>query len=185
MQTATTVLMGIALAADACAVSLTSGCLIRNIKINKALKIALFFGIFQALMICLGWLMGLTFREFIISFSHWVAFGLLSLLGTKMIYEACKSAENDEKFNPLDTYTLTGLAIATSLDALAAGIGLSLMKSSIIFSASIVGLITFWACFIAVFIGHKFGDLFGDKMEIVAGVVLIAIGSKILIENLV
>lgn len=185
MQTITTVLMGMALAADACAVSLTSGFLIKNIKVNKALKIALFFGVFQFLMIWLGWLMGLSFREFIMSFSHWVAFILLGCLGAKMIYEAIQQDEDEEKFNPLDNYTLMGLAIATSLDALAAGLGLSLLKSSILFSASVVGLITFWLCFIAVFIGHKFGNLFGDKMEIIGGVVLMAIGSKILIENLI
>ena len=184
MQTITTILMGMALAADACAVSLTSGFLIKNIKINKALKIALFFGGFQFLMIWFGWLMGLSFRELIMSFSHWVAFVLLACLGGKMIYEATQQ-EEEEKFNPLDNYTLMGLAIATSLDALAAGLGLSLMKSSILLSASIVGLITFWLCFIAVFIGHKFGNLFGDKMEIIGGVVLISIGSKILIENLI
>jgi len=129
MQTATVFLLGLGLSADACAVSLTSGLMIRNLKLYKALKIALFFGVFQAGMVISGWGIGLTFRELIAAVGSWIAFGLLTLLGGKMIYEAVKEDDEDNKFDPLDNATLTALAIATSLDALAAGISLSVLKS--------------------------------------------------------
>ena len=104
-------LMGIGLAADACAVSLSSGLVIRHIKLNKALKIALAFGIFQGIMPLIGWSTGLSFREFLIQVNHWIAFSLLIIIGVKMIYETLQP-ETETKFNPLDNYTLIGLAIA-------------------------------------------------------------------------
>lgn len=184
MEILTTTLLSLGLAADAFAVSLTSGFSIRNIKVNKALKIALFFGCFQAVMPLIGWSAGLTFRDFISSFDHWIAFGLLTYIGGKMIHEALQEEEEDKPFNPLDSYTLTTLAIATSIDALAAGIGLSVLKGSILLACTLIGFITFTLCFIGVFIGHKFGGIFNQKIEIVGGVVLILIGTKILFEHL-
>ncbi|MGF1672635.1 MAG: manganese efflux pump MntP family protein [Rivularia sp. (in: cyanobacteria)] len=179
-----TVFMGLGLAADACAVSLSSGMIIKHIKINKALKIALFFGVFQALMLLLGWFIGLSFREILSQVDHWIAFGLLSFLGGKLIYESMQVENDDKPFNPLDFYNLLGLAIATSIDALAVGISLSVLKISILSAAGKVGLITFGICFVAVYIGHSFGDLFKNKVEIIGGLVLIFLGIKILFEHL-
>lgn len=184
MELVNTTFLGLGLAADAFAVSLSSGFVIQRIKFNKALKIALFFGIFQAVMPLIGWLMGLSFREFITSVDHWIAFILLFGIGGKMIYEAYSNLEDDDKFNPLETYTLLALAIATSIDALAAGLGLSLLKTSILFPCTLIGLITFVLSFVGVFIGHKFGSIFNKKIEILGGLALIFIGSKILIEDL-
>lgn len=184
MEILTTTFLSLGLAADAFAVSLTSGFSIKHIKINKALKIALFFGCFQAIMPLIGWSAGLTFREFISGIDHWIAFGLLSYIGGKMIYESMQEEIEDKKFNPLDSYTLITLAIATSIDALAAGIGLSVLKGSILLACSLIGFITFALCFIGVFIGHRFGDLLNQKIEILGGVVLIVIGTKILLEHL-
>lgn len=184
MESLSTVLMALGLSADAFAVSMSSGLLIKNIKINKALKIALFFGGFQALMPLIGWAAGLTFRDFFARFDHWIIFALLGFLGVKMIYEALQDEEEERKFNPLDPYTLLVLAIATSLDALAAGLGLSVIKTPIILAVTTIGFITFSLCFIGVFIGHKFGNLFSQKIEILGGLILIFIGSKILFEHL-
>ena len=184
MQLVTIGLMSVGLAADAFAVSLTSGFLIKRIKVNKALKIALFFGIFQTFMPVLGWLMGLGFREFVSAIAHWLAFVILGGLGGKMIYEAF-TAEEEKPFNPLDNSTLFGLAIATSLDALAVGLGISVIKIPLAITVSIIGLITFILCFFAVFMGHRFGNLFGEKVEVFGGLILIGIGVKILIENLI
>lgn len=184
MELVNTTFLGLGLAADAFAVSLSSGFVIQRIKFNKALKIALFFGIFQAVMPLIGWLMGLSFREFITSVDHWIAFILLLGIGGKMIYEAYSNIEDDDKFNPLETYTLFALAIATSIDALAAGLGLSLLKTSILLPCTVIGLITFFLSFVGVFIGHKFGSIFNKKIELLGGLVLIFIGSKILIEDL-
>ncbi len=183
MQLGSLVLIALGLAADAFAVSLSSGLLIKNLKVNKALKIALFFGGFQYLMPLIGWVGGLVFRDLFASVDHWIAFGLLSLIGGKMIYESF-SEEEEEGFNPLDTYTLFGLAIATSIDALAVGLSLSVIKTSIIEAATIIGVITFGLSFLGVFIGHRFGGLFNNKIELLGGVILILIGSKILLEHL-
>ena len=177
-------LMGTGLAADACAVSLSSGLVIRHIKFNKALKIALAFGIFQAIMPLIGWLTSFSFRELFIQTNHWIAFGLLATIGCKMIYEAFQE-ETKTKFNPLDNYTLIGLAIATSIDALAAGLSLSVLKISILSTAAVIGIITFFLCFISVYLGHKWGKLCTFKLEIVGGIILIFLGCKILITNLI
>jgi len=183
MQTATVFLLGLGLSADACAVSLTSGLMIRNLKLYKALKIALFFGVFQAGMVISGWGIGLSFRELIAAVGSWIAFGLLSLLGGKMIYEAVKEDDEENKFDPLDNGTLTALAIATSLDALAAGISLSVLKVSIFSAGAMIGLITFTLCLLAVFLGHKCGHLWKNQVEILGGIVLIAIGLRIILTN--
>ena len=183
MQLVTIGLMAVGLAADAFAVSVTSGFLIKHIKLNKALKIALYFGIFQTLMPVIGWIVGLGFREFVSAIAHWIAFILLGWLGGNMIYEAL-TGEAEEPFNPLDHSTLFGLAIATSLDALAAGLGLSVIKMSLLLTVTIIGLITFFLCFLGVFVGHRFGDLFNGKVEVIGGLFLMGIGTKILLENL-
>ena len=178
------VFISLGLAADACAVSLSSGLLIRHLKLNKALKIALFFGVFQGIMLFLGWFLGLSFREPLSKIDHWIAFILLCFLGGKLIYESFQLEGNFKPFNPLDFYTLLGLAIATSIYALAVGIGFSVLKVSILLSASLVGLITFILSFSAVYIGHSYGDLFKNKVEIVGGSILIFFGIKILLEHL-
>ena len=177
-------LMGVGLAADACAVSLSSGLVIRHIKLNKALKIALAFGIFQGIMPVLGWFTGLGFRELLLQVNHWIAFILLAIIGGKMIYETCQP-ETETKFNPLDNYTLIGLAIATSIDALAVGLSLSVLKSSILSAAAGIAIITFWLCLISVYLGHKWGSLCKFKLEVIGGIILIFLGSKILITNLI
>lgn len=183
MQLITMGLIAVGLAADAFAVSLSSGFKIKHIKLNKALKIALFFGGFQALMPLLGWWLGLSFRELIESFDHWIAFFILAFIGGKMIYE---SRDNDEEkpFNPLDLYTLIVLSIATSIDAFATGIGFAVLKTSILFAITTIGGITFGLSLIGVFMGHWCGTIFQSKAELIGGLVLVAIGSKILIEHL-
>lgn len=184
MDSLTTVLLALGLSADAFAVSLSSGLTIRHMKFNKALKIALFFGCFQALMPIIGWVAGLSFRGLILAVDHWVAFGLLSFLGGRMIYEANQEESEEKKFNPLDSYTLLTLSVATSLDALAVGLGFSVLKTSIFAAVATIGIITFCLSFIGVFIGHKFGDVCQKQIEILGGAILIVIGCKILMEHL-
>ena len=186
MELSSSILLAFGLAADACAVSLSSGLTIKNIKISKAIKIALFFGIFQAFMPLIGWLVGLSIRSFVISFNHWIIFGILSYLGGKMILESFGD-DNDRKpkFNCLEIYTLIALSIATSIDAFAAGLGLSILKSSILFTATVIGFITFVLSFVAVYIGHFCGDMFKQKVELIGGASLVFLGTKILIEGLV
>jgi putative Mn2+ efflux pump MntP len=180
----TNVFVALGLAADAFAVSLSSGIQIRNIKINKALKIALCFGIFQTLMPLIGWWAGLSLKDSISAVDHWVAFGLLSFIGGRMIHESTQEEISDRKFNPLDIYTLLVLSIATSLDALVVGVGFAVLKTSIIAAITVIGFVTFFLCFVGVFVGYKFGNLFQNKIEIFGGLILIFIGSKILFEHL-
>jgi putative Mn2+ efflux pump MntP len=184
MELNTLIILALGLAADAFAVSLSSGLLIKNFKINKALKIALFFGGFQYLMPLIGWVGGLFFRDLLVNINHWIAFILLSLIGGKMIYESLAAEDEEERFNPIDTYTLFGLAIATSIDSLAVGFSLSVIQTSILQAATIIGVITFILSFMGVFIGHTFGGVFKEKAELLGGLVLVAIGAKILLEHL-
>ncbi len=184
MDATTTVFLSFGLAADAFAVAVSSGLAIKHMKVNKALKIALFFGGFQALMPLIGWFIGLSFSFWIAPIDHWIAFGLLTFIGSKMIYESLQTEECPKKFNPLDTGTLITLSVATSLDALAAGIGFAVLKTSIGPVVSAIGFITFLVVFVGVFIGNKCGDLFGKKIELLGGAILIAIGSNILWSHL-
>ncbi len=187
MELANSIVLALGLSADACAVSLSSGLTIKHIKVNKAIKIALFFGIFQGIMPLIGWLSGLAFRGSLARFDHWIIFVILSCLGVKMIYESFENGESNgkSKFNCLETYTLIALSIATSIDALAAGLGLSILKTSILSTATIVGFVTFVLSFIAVYLGHFCGEIFKQKIEIIGGIILIFLGSKILLEALI
>ncbi|MEG4403559.1 manganese efflux pump MntP family protein [Microcoleus sp. MON2_D5] len=184
MDAATTILLSLGLAADAFAVAVSSGLAIKHMKVNKALKIALFFGGFQALMPVIGWLLGLSFSFLITPIDHWIAFGLLSFIGGRMIYESLQSEECEKKFNPLDTGTLITLSVATSIDALAVGLGFAVLKDSIAPAVTAIGFITFFLAFAGVFIGHKCGNLFANKIEILGGAILIFIGSRILFMHL-
>lgn len=180
----TLLLIALGLSADATAVALCSGSLIRHLKLNKALKIAYFFGGFQGLMTLLGWLIGTSIIDLIRAIDHWIAFGLLTLVGCKMIREALDHSNPDQSVDPLDTKTLTTLAIATSLDALAVGISFATLEINILQGSLLIGGITFGLALIAVFVGHRFGGMFGKKIEILGGLILIGIGIKILFEHL-
>ncbi|HSF74649.1 MAG TPA: manganese efflux pump MntP family protein [Microcoleus sp.] len=184
MDAATTILLSLGLAADAFAVAVSSGLAIKHMKVNKALKIALFFGGFQAFMPVIGWFFGLSFSSLITPIDHWIAFGLLSFIGGRMIYESLQSEECEKKFNPLDTGTLITLSVATSIDALAVGLGFAVLKDSIALAVTAIGFITFFLAFAGVFIGHKCGNLFANKIEILGGAILIFIGSRILFLHL-
>jgi putative Mn2+ efflux pump MntP len=178
-------LIGIGLAMDCFAVSITSGIAIKNLRINNALQIALFFGSFQAFMPVIGWFAGLGLRDFITGVDHWVAFGLLSLIGLKMIYESTKLKSDKKEMNPLNIYVLSMLSIATSIDALAIGVSFAFLKISLVTSIIIIGAITFVLSFVGVFVGNRTGHFFENKIELAGGLILIGIGTKILIEHLV
>lgn len=177
------VLIGIGLAMDAFAVSITSGTVIKTKMIKNAFRIGAFFGIFQAVMPLIGWYTGLQLKDFIVEVDHWVAFSLLSLIGIKMIYESISDGDGDEGFNPLNNKVLFVLAIATSIDAFAVGISFAFLDESITKSIIIIGFITFVLSTIGVLLGKKFGEIFKKKAEIVGGLVLILIGVKILLEH--
>jgi putative Mn2+ efflux pump MntP len=175
--------IALALAMDAFAVSVASGVALKRIRIRHALTIAGFFGAFQAIMPLLGWLGGLTFKNMVSGFDHWLAFGLLSFIGCKMIYESFKIESVEKKTNPLDIYVLFVLSVATSLDALATGFSFALLGVSIVTPAIVIGLVTFATSFAGVFIGEKSGHFFEKRIEIVGGLILIGIGVRILMSH--
>ncbi len=180
--------IGIGLSMDALAVSITNGFVIKDIQVKHALRIALFFGVFQAIMPVIGWATGLTLSRYIEAFDHWVAFVLLAFIGGKMILESRRKEEpgcEEEKKNCLHVPTLLLMSLATSIDALAVGLSFAFLNVSILFPVAIIGSITFCLCVGGVYVGKKIGHLFKDKLELVGGIVLIGIGLKILIEHLV
>lgn len=185
MDLITIIGIGVGLAMDAFAVSVVSGFAIKELKTADAFKIALFFGFFQFLMPLIGWSLGIRFAGFTRSASHFIAFLILNFIGCKMIYEAFKKEEHRKGKNPLDTKVLFVLAVATSIDALAVGVSFAVLDVSVFLPVVIIGFITLFICFGAVFLGNKFGtSVPNDKIEIIGGVMLIAIGVKILLEHL-
>ncbi|MCL4385694.1 MAG: manganese efflux pump MntP family protein [Cyanobacteria bacterium] len=181
----TIILVAVSLAMDCLAVSIAGGALVEKPRLKNALKIGAFFGLFQTIMPIIGWALGYGFRNLISSFDHWIAFGLLFIIGARMIYESFKKDTDKRKRDILNNHTLLLLAIATSIDALIAGMGLAFMGISLIYSVLVIGAFAFVLSVTGYFTGHKIGTLIGSKMEIVGGVVLIGIGAKILIQHLI
>ena len=167
---------------DAFAVSIGKGMTLLKKDYKKSFVIGLYFGIFQALMPLIGYLLAFKFHDLIQNIDHWIAFSLLIFIGIKMI----KSAILDEPIldSNINFKTMILLAIATSIDALAIGITLSFLNVNIILSISYIGLITFILSFIGVIIGSKVGEKFGIKSQLLGGFILIMIGLKILFEHL-
>lgn len=185
MDTITTLVIAFGLAMDAFAVSITSGIAIKNLKIHHALRIAGFFGLFQAVMPLIGWLAGLSLRDYISGIDHWIAFGLLAFIGCKMIYESTRLEKTERETNPLNIYVLLMLSVATSIDALAVGVSFAFLQIAIVTPVIVIGTITFALSFLGVFAGGKAGHLFENKIEIAGGLILIAIGVKILLDHLI
>ena len=182
MNLVETIFIGIGLAMDAFAVSICKGLSMFKMSWRKAIKIGLYFGIFQMMMPIIGYLLGIRFAGFVEKIDHWLAFILLGFIGIKMIKESFSEEENTD--DKVDFRTMTILAIATSIDALAIGITYAFLETNnILMSFSIIGLITFVICIYGVLIGNKFGNKYGSKAEFVGGLILLFIGIKILIEH--
>lgn len=179
----TILLIAVGLAMDAFAVSISSGITMRDPKVSNALTIALFFGAFQAFMPVIGWFGGFAAREFITGIDHWIAFGLLCMIGCKMIADAMSPNVEDKKLDPTNLSVLALLAFATSIDALAVGLSLSFLQMAILLPALIIGLVTFGLSFLGVFVGNLSGNLVEHKVKIIGGLILIGIGIKIVLDH--
>lgn len=177
------VLVAIGLAMDAFAVSICKGLSMKKMNWKKAIIVGGYFGIFQGVMPAIGYFLGSTFENLVTKIDHWIAFGLLFFIGINMIKEAF--ANDTENCNDsVDFKTMTILAIATSIDALAVGITFAFLKTNIIVASLIIAVITFIISIIGVKIGNKFGHKYERKAETVGGVILILMGIKILLEHL-
>jgi len=170
---------------DAVAVSISTCIALKGIPFSDSLKMAGMFGLFQAVMPLIGWLAGLTFRKLIQGTDHWIAFVLLGVIGGKMIVESFRMKCESPKGNSLSLAVLLGLAVATSIDALAAGVSFALLKLNILTTITIIGSITFALSFTGTQIGQKVGCRFSSRVERLGGLILIVIGLKILIQHLV
>lgn len=177
------ILIGISLAMDAFAVAVCKGLAMPKVDWKKAVIIALYFGVFQALMPIIGYFLGISFSDMVTKIDHWIAFSLLAVIGGNMIKESYDD-ELEKRNDNVDFKTMIVLAIATSIDALAVGVTFSFLKTDILISASFIGIITFLMSLLGVKIGNVFGDKFQNKAEFAGGTILILIGLKILTEHL-
>lgn len=175
-------LLAVGLSMDAFAVSICKGLANRQISWREMALAGLWFGGFQALMPALGWLLGSSFQQLITAFDHWIAFGLLSFIGGKMVHDAFSGEEEaDPSFRPR---IMLVLAIATSIDAMAVGVTFAFLHVDLPLALGLIGLTTFCFSAAGVRIGNAFGSRYQHKAELAGGIILIFIGLKILLEHL-
>ena len=179
-------LLAIGLAMDAFAVSICKGLSMQKATLKSGAICGAWFGGFQALMPLVGFFLGTMFAEAIEAFDHWVAFGLLAIIGANMLKEAfCKCSDCEESDADLSPKTMFVMAIATSIDAMAVGISLAMAGDVNIFVAVLlIGVVTFALSAVGVKIGNIFGSRFEKKAQLAGGVILILLGTKILLEHL-
>lgn len=179
------ILLAIGLSMDASAVSISNSICIRKITLKNILQMAVIFGLFQGIMPLIGYYATSVFSDVIAQFDHWIALILLSIIGGRMLYEAITAEpEKDCSLFSLTFKLLLVQAVATSIDALAVGVSLSALNVNIFYAVTIISIITFICCTIAVLISKRFGNLLGKRADIVGGIILIAIGLKIFIEHI-
>lgn len=179
-----TFFMALGLALDAFAVAVSSGVVAERVRFRHALKIGIFFGLFQAGMPIIGWAAGSLFINVISGFDHWVSFALLCFIGLHMIYESLQHSSRQSRVNPLDLHILLLLSIATSVDALAAGISFAFLNVALVRTVIIIGLVTCLLSCAGYYLGDRLGTFFKTRIRIVGGVMLILIGVKILLDHI-
>ena len=187
MDTLTLIAIAVALAMDAFAVSIAVGISLKQVRPRPAFRLSFHFGLFQALMPLLGWSVGVQLRDFIESYSHLIAFALLAYVGTNMIREAFSEDEDEDthKKDPTKGMSLVMLSVATSIDALAVGFSLSLLKLSIIFPVIVIGFVALGFTLLGLFLGKKAAGVsfISKPAEILGGIVLWGIGIKIILDS--
>ena len=179
--------ISVALSMDAFSVSICKGLATKKFSFKTALLCGLWFGAFQALMPLIGYFLGAQFEHLIKAFDHWIAFGLLLLIGINMIKEAMSDDDDDENVDSCDCgfKTMLMMAVATSIDALAVGVSFAFLSVNIWKSVLVIGVTTFLFSFVGVRIGNIFGSRYSKAAEITGGLILIGLGVKILLEHLV
>ena len=178
--------IAIALAMDAFAVAIATGVRLKRVSLRQFFRLSFHFGLFQSMMPVIGWAAGLTVRESLERYDHWIAFGLLTFVGVNMIREAFKMEEDArEKHDPTRGLTLVMLSVATSIDALAVGLTISMLQVAIWLPALIIGLVAGAFTVVGLHLGKSVGaaERLSPVAEVLGGVVLLAIGLKVLIEH--
>ena len=185
MGIAELLVLAVGLSMDAMAVSICKGLAMKKATIRAGVTCGLWFGGFQALMPLIGFFLGALFADAIEAFDHWVAFGLLAVIGANMLKEALEKGEscptNSADFS---VRTMFVMAVATSIDALAVGITFAFLEVQILPAAGLIGVTTFLLSFAGIYIGNVFGARYKSKAELAGGIILVLIGVKILLEHL-
>lgn len=177
-------LLAIGLCADSFALAISSGMVHGGHPIRHALRVGSCFAFFQTLMPILGWLIGVGMKTFIEGIDHWIAFALLAGIGAKMIIEAMRPQEKEREITTCSPGVLCYMGIATSIDALVVGISFAFFITTPLPAIVTIGIMTFIVAFVGVLFGKKIGAYIGELATILGGIVLIAIGCKILIQHL-
>ena len=184
MDLFTVFLIAVGLGIDAFSVAIGIGASNQKKSWTPVLRLSLVFGLFQFVMPLVGWLAGSTVVDRIQAFDHWIAFALLVLVGGKMIREGFEKETSEERTDQTRGWPLIMLSVATSIDALAVGFSFSLLQISIWLPAAVIGVVCFAMTAVGMIFGKGLARIFGKKVEILGGLVLIAIGVKILIEHI-
>jgi putative Mn2+ efflux pump MntP len=178
-------IIAIGLSADCFAVAFGGSCSVRKINPLQVLRLSFFFGFFQAIMPTIGWLLGRTFVDFIGPFDHWIAFGLLAFIGGKMLWEFFHSKDEKEKDYDITRGTqLLLLSVATSIDAMAAGLSFAFLEVNIILAVVTIGVTAFVVTGVGFIAGRTAGRFLGRWAELAGGLVLIGFGIRIVMEHL-
>jgi putative Mn2+ efflux pump MntP len=177
-------LIAIGLAMDAFAVSLGVGTTHFADSARPKFRLAWHFGLFQALMPALGWLVGVSVARFIAPFDHWIALILLSFVGARMIRSGLSKEQDSHATDPSRGGTLVMLSVATSIDAFAVGLSLAMLRVPIVYPVVVIGVVTAGLSMAGLLLGNRLGKKFGKRMEIIGGIILIAIGIRIVISHL-
>ncbi|MBI3737717.1 MAG: manganese efflux pump [Chloroflexi bacterium] len=177
-------LIALSMAMDAFAVCLAAGALEETHGPRPAFRLSFHFGLFQFLVPVIGWLAGATIETAIRDYDHWIAFGLLGLVGARMIYSAMQNQDERPVTDPSRGWTLVMLSIAVSIDALAIGLSLGVLGILVWYPAIFIGVVTSALSLAGLRLGSEFGRRFGRPVEIIGGIVLIGIGLRIVISHL-
>ena len=186
MSLISVVFLALAMSMDAFVAAIGKGAALKKPHLGEALRTGLIFGVIEAITPLIGWAIGQTAVKFVAEWDHWIAFGLLLGLGVHMIYEGCKPAEPepDDKPQRHSFWILAVTGFATSIDAMAVGVGLAFIDVNILMAAIAIGLATLTMVTIGVMLGRVIGTAVGKRAEIFGGVVLIIVGASILYEHL-
>jgi putative Mn2+ efflux pump MntP len=180
----TILLIAVAMAMDVFAVSLSIGTTRQAARLRPVFRLAFHFGLFQFFMPILGYLAGSTFAKYIHQFDHWIALGLLSLVGIRMVRAGFDPEESAFQGDPSKGKNLVILSIATSLDALSVGLSLAMLGANILYPCIVIGVVSSILSVVGLLIGYRLGTRFGKRMEILGGLILIGIGLRILFTHL-
>lgn len=182
MNLSATLLLAFGMSMDAFAASIGKGATLHKPKFSHAIRIGLIFGVIETLTPLIGWALGLFATQFVLEWNHWIAFGLLFFLGIRMIVEGLRAESEEEKaqLRHHSFWLLVTTAFATSIDAMAVGVGLAFLQANILYTALAIGCATFLMSTAGIMLGRFIGPMLGKRAEILGGLVLIGIGAQIL-----